>query len=90
MNLFATTHETMKSELEREFVNFIAKYGKSYSSKEDIPKRFATFSERYIKIKEHNSRSDAVSKMAINHFADMSYEEFPKGMIIDQEAALKL
>jgi C1A family cysteine protease len=90
MNLFATSHKTMKNELEQEFVNFIAKFGKSYSSKDEIPKRFATFSEKYLKIKEHNSRPDAVSKMAINQFADMTSEELPKGLQIDQEALLKL
>ena len=90
MNLFATKHESMKSELEQEFVNFIAKYGKSYSSKEEIPKRFAIFTERYQKIKEHNSRPGALSKMAINHFADMTYEELPKGLMIDEETVLKL
>jgi C1A family cysteine protease len=66
-------------------VNFIAKYGKSFASKEEIPKRFAIFSERYIMIKEHNSRPGVLTKLAINQFADMSHEELVKGLIIDEK-----
>ena len=42
-NLFSTKHEPMRAELEHEFINFIAKYGKTYASKEEITKHFAIF-----------------------------------------------
>jgi len=40
--LFGVTQRdpALQKELEAEFVNFIAKYGKSYASKTEIPTRF--------------------------------------------------
>ena len=57
-------------EIEQAFIQYIAKYGKSYSSKDEIPLRFEAFSESYNLIKAHNSRSDRLFKMEMNRFAD--------------------
>jgi len=56
-------------------MHFLAKYGRSYASKEDVNHRFNTFSANYDKIMEHNAQNDHF-KMAINQFSDLSEEEF--------------
>jgi hypothetical protein len=86
IKLFTTQHDTMQTELEQAFISYIAKFGKSYSSKEEIPKRFAAFSNNYIMIKEHNSRPDATFLMEINAFADVLEEEYHKGLTIDESS----
>jgi hypothetical protein len=57
-------------EIEQAFVQYIAKYGKSYSSKDELPKRFEAFTDSYNLVKAHNSRSDSLFQMELNKFAD--------------------
>ncbi len=66
INLFATNNSEIQSEIEQAFISYIAKYGRSYASKAEIPARFAKFSENYMMIKAHNNRPDATFKMQIN------------------------
>ena len=47
-------------EVEQAFIQYIAKYGKSYSSKEETLKRFEAFSENFKMIQAHNEKSDAL------------------------------
>lgn len=47
-------------------MQFLAKYGKTYVSKEDISSRFNTFSDNLDRINEHN-KGDSY-KMGINEF----------------------
>ena len=54
------------TEIESAFIQFIAKYGKSYASKSEVPSRFENFSKIYKMIKAHNSKPDATSTMEIN------------------------
>ena len=56
-------------------MQFIAKYGKSYTSKNDLPSRYQLFKQRYQLVQSYNSKIDATSKLAINRFADLSHEE---------------
>ena len=55
-------------------MQFLAKYGKTYVSKDDISSRFNTFSDNLDRINEHN-KGDSY-KMGINEFSDMTIEEF--------------
>jgi hypothetical protein len=63
------------------FIQFIAKFGKSYSSKEEIPRRFDNFKRAYKMIEVHNAREDASFTLAINKFADMDFSEINHGMM---------
>lgn len=56
-------------------MQFLAKYGKTYATKSDIHSRFQIFSANYDRIQEHNEKEDAY-KMGINHFSDMTEDEF--------------
>ncbi len=60
---------------EKAFLNFIAKYGKSYNSKSSHFKRFQTFRSNLDKIMRHNKDKPSF-EMGINRFSDMSEEEF--------------
>ena len=61
-------------------MQFLAKYGKSYTSKNELPSRYQIFKQRYQLVQSFNSKSDATSKLAINRFADMTYEELSLGI----------
>ena len=52
-----------EKEIESEFVQFIAKYGKSYSSKSEIPARYQIFKDRYLLVQSHNSKIGVTSKL---------------------------
>lgn len=56
-------------------MQFLATYGRSYASKEDVTHRFNTFSANYDRIMEHNANYDHF-EMAINQFTDLTDEEF--------------
>lgn len=77
------------SEVEQAFVQFIAKYGRSYASKSEIPKRFKVFAKNYAMVKAHNSKPDALYTMEMNRFSDMTDEDFKAefGMIPDIDLA---
>ena len=72
-----------QSDVEVAFVQFIAKYGKSYGSKNDLDMRFENFKRAYNLINEHNSQADIAYSMAINKFADMSPSEITTGLKIN-------
>jgi len=60
-----------------EFSKFVSTYGKSYD-KEEMVKRFAIFADNLDTIKTHNAANQSW-KMAVNEFADMTWEEFRVG-----------
>ena len=62
-------------------MNFIAKFGKTYASKNEITTRFEKFAKTYQMVKEHNNNPDATSTLEINVFADM--EDSEMGLIED-------
>jgi cathepsin F len=64
-------------DIEKEYINFIAKYQKSFGSKSETLSRFQVFKDNYRAIKAHNSLGEAAPfTMEINKFADMSNKEF--------------
>ncbi len=65
------------------FIKFIAKYGKSYASKEEYRKRFQHFLKTYNTIKETNEIENLGFTLAINEHADLSEEEFHQELPID-------
>lgn len=76
------THHTFLateiSEAEREFINFIATYQRTYGTKEEYEYRLKLFTETFNDIKTHNSQnseSEGFTK-GVNQFSDMSDYEY--------------
>ena len=67
-------------EVEFAFINFLAKYKRSYSSKNEYPNRFENFKRAYLKIKEHNSNPNRTYDLEINKFADKHKSERKFGL----------
>ena len=65
------------------FRDFITKYNKEYSSKEEHEKRFEIFVENFEYIKEHNSRNGTTYTLGINHLADLRHDELGLGLKLD-------
>lgn len=59
-----------------EFQKFQTKYNKVYSSEQETDKRFEIFRDTLKFINTHNADPTKTHKVAINHFADMTHEEF--------------
>lgn len=67
--------DSQHSEKQAAFMQFLAKYGKTYATKSDLSSRFQIFSENFDRVKEHNNQAEKFT-MGINRFSDMSIEEF--------------
>ena len=68
--------EAMRShtnEKQAAFAEFIARFGRSYASKEHAETRFEIFSENYDAIQAHNEKG--TYQKGINAFADVSRAE---------------
>ena len=57
--------------IERAFIDHIARYGKTFATKEEVSTRFQLFKSRYLMVQEHNQRPEATFKMALNEGADV-------------------
>jgi len=71
-----TDHHTIQAE----YFKFMARYGKSLASKDQMDRRFGIFKSNYIRIKDHNESIDGSGNpppfvMAVNEFADQTDEE---------------
>ena len=53
-------------EIEEAFIQFIARFGKSYASKEEVTKGFANFVKTYEIVQLHNQREDKTFDMELN------------------------
>ena len=62
-------------EHEHEFIQFLAKYRKTYGTKEEYNYRLSVFAEKYYFIKEENASQDSY-RLGINKFADMNDYEY--------------
>jgi Cathepsin propeptide inhibitor domain (I29) len=67
-------------EIEEAFIQYIARYGKSYASKEEVSKRFENFARTYKMVQIHNQAEDKSFEMGINQFADMDRAERMPGI----------
>lgn len=77
----------------KEYINFLAKYQKTYASAHDIKNRYMKFKSNYEMIEEHNSKEDSTFEMGITEFSDMTKEEFEqslKGILISPEHSRKV
>ena len=63
---------------EKSFIEYIAKFGKSYKSKEEYNYRLSIFEKNYAEVMHHNllqSTQESYSK-GLTHLADWSEEEY--------------
>ena len=63
---------------ERQFMQYMAEYGKTYGTKAEYKFRLNEFSKKLIEIEEHNSRNGETSTMGINMFMDYTKEEMKR------------
>ncbi|ANQ08334.1 Vivapain-2 [Plasmodium coatneyi] len=60
------------------FYLFIKEHGKKYNTPEEMQQRYLAFAENLAKINAHNSKANVLYKKRMNHFGDLSFEEFKK------------
>jgi len=60
-----------------EFGKFAAQYGKDYNGVSEFHGAYSTFKANLQKINAHNARKSSYT-LAVNQFADMTYEQFAK------------
>jgi hypothetical protein len=60
---------------DKTFVNYMAKYGKSYATQEEFVQRKELFEKILAEISHHNSQNDQTWFMALNKFSDMTEAE---------------
>ena len=58
-----------------------AAYRKSYRSAGERSRRQAVFVENALYIAEQNVRTDSTLRLALNEFADMTFEEFSRAKL---------
>jgi hypothetical protein len=63
------------AEVEQAYVEYLAKYGKQFASRNDIPTSMEKFAKNYEIVKKHNAKTDRLYDMEMNLFADRSNEE---------------
>lgn len=72
-------HSLNEEDYQTFFSTFVKKYSKKYTHDEFFP-RYNIFKANYNKIRHHNQKKDATFSMAVNEFADMTFEEFHSKM----------
>ncbi|XP_038835914.1 uncharacterized protein LOC120033578 isoform X2 [Salvelinus namaycush] len=73
-----------EAEVHKEFETWKVKYGKTYPSTEEEAKRKEIWLATRKMVTEHNKRAENGQEsftMAVNHFADLTTEEVPKGLL---------
>src|SRR5687768_5039337 len=60
------------TEVEKSFMNYMAKYRKTYGTKEEHAFRLAVFEKNYHAIMDHNMNNPDDFTMGITQFADMT------------------
>jgi hypothetical protein len=72
----ATSVSALESEDRLKFIQFVAKYGKSYVSVDHHEERFTVFSENLRFVDENNSK-ELGFRMGVNQFSDQRLQEIP-------------
>ena len=68
--------ESGEEEVTQAFIQFMARYGRSYGSKGHAEVRFSNFKSTFRKVSEHNKQNGSGFKLGINRFADITEDEF--------------
>jgi hypothetical protein len=74
-------------EVEKAFVNFVARHKRAYATKEEHSRRFANFRATFDMVARHNAKEGVTSRLEINKFADMADDDFrrPKGSLLPED-----
>jgi len=72
----AATSLYTKNDIDMEFINYIAKYGKSYGTKEEFYMRAAQFQRTLGQLSLENSKNDNTFTLGVNKFADWTPAEY--------------
>lgn len=83
----STSFNTLTSE-DLEFMKFVAKYGKSYGTKEEYEFRLQQFKTAYSTIQSENSKNGNTFTMGVNKLADLTNAEY-KRLLGYRRAGLK-
>lgn len=73
----STSFNTLTSE-DLEFMKFVAKYGKSYGTKEEYEFRLQQFKSAYSTIQTENSKNGNTFTVGVNKFADLTNAEYKR------------
>jgi hypothetical protein len=69
--------QTTISDAEREFINFVSEYHRTYGTKEEYNYRLGVFTENYNAIKSHaTEKNGATYTLGITSLADLSEYEY--------------
>ncbi|CDW81043.1 cysteine protease [Stylonychia lemnae] len=74
-NFLQIDNKESEHHIQKEFIAFIAKFGKTYSSKDAHQTKYEVFKQNYKKMQEHNDQQKGY-ELGINKFSDMTEEEF--------------
>jgi uncharacterized protein (UPF0371 family) len=75
ITLFDSNNLHDERDIQHEYVQFLAKYGKVQASKEETIRRYQVFKDNLRMIRAHNALESAPFDMEVNWFADMSDQE---------------
>lgn len=73
-----TLHSNVISASDMEFLKYVAKYGKSYGTKEEFEFRADQFKTTLARVALENSKNDNTFRVAANKFADWTPAEFKR------------
>lgn len=68
-----------------QFIDFTARFGKSYASKDLHDDKFEVFQQNLRFIENHNAKEEMSFKMGINQFSDLTEQEFLDMYAIEKE-----
>jgi hypothetical protein len=76
INLFSLSSDDER-EIEHQYIEFLARYGKVQASKEETIRRYSVFKNNFKAIQAHNNlpEEERPFNMELNWFADLSDEE---------------
>ena len=68
--------QTTISDAEREFINFVSEYHRTYGTKEEYNYRLGVFTETYNAIQSHAAQNGNTYTLGITGLADLSEYEY--------------
>lgn len=68
--------QTTITDAEREFINFVSEYHRTYGTKEEYNYRLGVFTENYNAIQEHTAKNGNTYTLGITSLADLSEYEY--------------
>lgn len=74
----ATSLYTPLTAEDHEFMKYVAKYGKSYGTKEEFDFRANLFKQSLAKVSMNNARNDVTYRLGLNKFADYTPAEYQR------------